>query len=179
MKNFLQVAILILLLPFIGNAQQSSGDGPSSSKPVIDNISAGNVVVGGLTTEIGVMNQGTTNTNAIVHNDDFDKDRIVRSSQYGYTSGSNSYADKDRIFEIISNSLRIYPNPAVSYINVDLGTEADVEISIMNIIGREVNKVTTKSSQITIDISNLQKGTYFLSIKMGNNVLVKRVQISN
>ena len=52
--------------------------------------------------------------------------------------------------------IRIYPNPSSSTVNVDYSE--DLEITLFNILGQQILKTNSK----TINISNLEKGTYFL-----------------
>ena len=52
--------------------------------------------------------------------------------------------------------IRIYPNPSSSTVNIDYSE--DLEITLFNILGQQILKTNSK----TINISNLEKGTYFL-----------------
>ena len=59
--------------------------------------------------------------------------------------------------------IKIYPNPSSSTVNIDYSE--DLEITLFNILGQQVLKTNSK----TINISNLEKGTYFLITKDENN----------
>ena len=59
--------------------------------------------------------------------------------------------------------IRIYPNPSSSTVNVDYSE--DLEITLFNILGQQILKTNSK----TINISNLEKGTYFLITEDENN----------
>jgi hypothetical protein len=59
--------------------------------------------------------------------------------------------------------IRIYPNPSSSIVNIDYTEE--LEVRIFNILGQQVLESNSK----TINISNFEKGTYFLITKDENN----------
>ena len=59
--------------------------------------------------------------------------------------------------------IRIYPNPSSSTVNIDYSE--DLEITLFNILGQQILKTNSK----TINISNLEKGTYFLITEDENN----------
>jgi len=59
--------------------------------------------------------------------------------------------------------IRIYPNPSSSTVNIDYSE--DLEITLFNILGQQILKTNSK----TINISNLENGTYFLITEDENN----------
>ena len=59
--------------------------------------------------------------------------------------------------------IRIYPNPSSSIVNIDYSEE--LEVRIFNILGQQVLESNSK----TINISNLENGTYFLITEDENN----------
>ena len=61
--------------------------------------------------------------------------------------------------------IRIYPNPSSSVINVDYS--GDLQLTLFNVLGQQV----LNSSSKTINISNLDQGTYILSAKDSNNTI--------
>jgi len=63
----------------------------------------------------------------------------------------------------LAKAIRIYPNPSSSVINVDYSE--DLQLTLFNVLGQKV----LSSSSKTINISNLEQGTYILSAKDSNN----------
>ena len=61
--------------------------------------------------------------------------------------------------------VRIYPNPSSSVVNID--HNEDLEITLFNILGQQILKTNSK----TINISNLEKGTYILITEDSNNTI--------
>lgn len=63
----------------------------------------------------------------------------------------------------MASGIKIYPNPSSSIINIDYSEY--LQSTLFNILGQKVLSTTSK----TINISNLEQGTYFLSTKDSNN----------
>jgi hypothetical protein len=63
----------------------------------------------------------------------------------------------------IANGIRIYPNPSSSILNVEYSE--DLQLSLFNLLGQLVMSSNSKS----INISNLDQGTYILIAKDSNN----------
>jgi hypothetical protein len=76
------------------------------------------------------------------------------------------------------SSLASYPNPAVNSITVELGNDFANDFEILTIDGRNITKLITiiksENSTFSIDISNLDKGTYILNINGDSNLFVKK-----
>ncbi len=169
--------LLILFLTAGLYAQQSvldpNGNG-GPDRPVIDNISA--VTIG----------PELLDNKDVLHA--VQPDRDYGNGQNGNQAdnpdanqmGGNLYGgSNDPVFENIRQNLRIYPNPAVNYLVVDLGGEAEVEVSLVNIIGRRVYYRNLTIDKLTIDLSSIPAGAYFLTIRRGDNIMARRVEISS
>ena len=60
--------------------------------------------------------------------------------------------------------LSIYPNPAESYVNVELSSDVqDFDVSIIDLMGKEVYS-STKMNTTRIDISSLEVGNYVVIV---------------
>ncbi len=96
---------------------------------------------------------------------------------YMYISGAG-FGEWTAIEDYSSNtiSFNVYPNPANTTITVDYKAENNdnVEISISNLVGQVVN---TEVSNNTIDVSNLEAGIYFVSLRINNNVSTQKLII--
>ena len=73
----------------------------------------------------------------------------------------NSLAVED----IIAMGIRIYPNPSSSVINIDY--HEDLQLTLFNVLRQQVMSSNSKS----INISNLDQGTYILRAKDSNNTI--------
>ena len=84
------------------------------------------------------------------------------------TLGENDFVDK--------NQFVLYPNPNNGKFKINYNTTNRTDIEIFNILGE---KILTKTNSIQttneIDISNVQKGIYFVKIGDGNSVHTKKI----
>ncbi|MBA3662938.1 MAG: T9SS type A sorting domain-containing protein [Bacteroidetes bacterium] len=82
-----------------------------------------------------------------------------------------------------TNDASVYPNPTneSTTLTIDLKENTLVEISIFNIIGKEVKKVSSNcnvgSNNIHLEMTGFSKGIYLLNIKAGNTVTTKKVVV--
>ncbi len=59
------------------------------------------------------------------------------------------------------SNISVYPNPATNTLNIDANNTID-KVAIYNVLGQEVIEKSPKAKNTTIDISNLQIGTYIV-----------------
>ena len=84
--------------------------------------------------------------------------------------------NESSVIEDGENSISIVPNPAVNFLNLKFSNNftQNINISIINNIGNEVivlNEITPPSSNtLSIDISNLPDGIYFVKISTGKTI---------
>lgn len=69
------------------------------------------------------------------------------------------------------NNFSIYPNPAKTELNLNVSQNDINELSISNLLGQVLMNVKNKNS---IDISNLTKGIYLVTIAQGQNIYTKK-----
>lgn len=63
-----------------------------------------------------------------------------------------------------SDIKKLYPNPVVNELNIELSNNLERTVSIINSAGKVVKKVQMKSSFINLDLSDLTKGVYVVSV---------------
>lgn len=85
------------------------------------------------------------------------------------------------INEFSASSLKLYPNPAVDQVSVDftnMGNANNVEVTFMTISGKVVLServnVTGDSFTQTFDVSSLATGSYMVSFKANDEVIVRQ-----
>lgn len=66
--------------------------------------------------------------------------------------------------ELTIENFKIYPNPTSSYINIISDVEEIYEIIIFDMTGRCVKKSFVSDNKTTIDLSDINKGVYFINI---------------
>lgn len=70
------------------------------------------------------------------------------------------------------NKIAIDPNPAESIIHIANLADEDYEVKITNIQGK---MILQKKNQNAIDISNLHKGIYFITVKQGHKIQTQKL----
>lgn len=83
-------------------------------------------------------------------------DKIYQTSQ-SYTQFFVGIADN-----LLMDEVNVYPNPATSFVNVNLPENA--ELRIVNLSGQLVNYVQNTATTERIDLSNLANGVYFVQV---------------
>ena len=63
-----------------------------------------------------------------------------------------------------TNSIRIYPNPASTIVSIEI-PQYDATISILNLQGLSLKSLVANADCINIDISNLAKGLYIITVR--------------
>lgn len=75
----------------------------------------------------------------------------------------------------ISSSISIYPNPAKNILNISAPAAIN-RVEMVNILGQKVyENATIGSENTTINVSDLQNGTYFVRIFCGNKIMTKKL----
>ena len=71
-----------------------------------------------------------------------------------------------------STKFNVYPNPNNGIFNVSIGNSSEINtIEITNVIGQTIySKIANNSSSNVIDLSNLNKGIYFISLKSDQGI---------
>jgi len=61
--------------------------------------------------------------------------------------------------------LTAFPNPTTGIINVEYSSKTPVQFDVINMLGKNVfSQNTNNTEKTTIDLSNLNKGIYFLQM---------------
>ncbi len=75
-----------------------------------------------------------------------------------------------------NTNLNIFPNPANSYININLNSQfLNTEISILDMNGSLVLEKNISSNNIQLNISKLKQGTYFVYVNTGLYRTIKQI----
>ena len=70
----------------------------------------------------------------------------------------------------------VFPNPASDQLNIELENEEEFEISIHNLTGNLIKTHTTTGKKTSMNVEQLAKGMYFLTIKKRKEtVLIKKI----
>lgn len=94
--------------------------------------------------------------------------KVTGVSNFGYVGIKES-----------ANYLKVnaYPNPANSILNVELNSNENAVISIVNLIGQTVKVVNTNDTFNTIQISDLNSGMYMLKVEQAGKTYTSKVVV--
>ncbi|MBI1191972.1 MAG: T9SS type A sorting domain-containing protein [Bacteroidetes bacterium] len=72
----------------------------------------------------------------------------------------------------------VYPNPASDFVQINLGAETDVVLTLHNLVGKEVYRFagTLKTHRIALDAFN--PGVYFVTAYTESERIVKKVRVT-
>jgi len=76
------------------------------------------------------------------------------------------------------NLVTVYPNPTQGQINIQingLNTEEFVVLEPIDLFGKVIFKETGNTSNYTFDLSTYPKSLYLLKVKIGDELVVKKV----
>ena len=83
------------------------------------------------------------------------------------------YKDITGIEDIHTNNVNIYPNPAKDRLYIETETEIE-DLVVFDIYGRRQQSTVNGQQTLSIDISNLNSGVYFVKITTAEGNIVKR-----
>jgi len=79
-----------------------------------------------------------------------------------------------------SDTLSIYPNPASGEVTIISGGSSIYGVSVLDILGEDVmDEPNLRESNVSIDVSKLQSGTYFFEIQTSNGMQFLKVVIGH
>jgi len=89
---------------------------------------------------------------------------------------SSSFATND-----VTKSVKLYPNPAVSFINFEFSKKYDPSytIVIFSFIGKKVEEIKVSDQKMTISLNNYYRGVYIFQLRdsMGNIIESGKFQV--
>ena len=84
---------------------------------------------------------------------------------------------------VLENMLSIYPNPTENMVNIEFKSSdiADLEISLVNILGEEViapvEHNLVQNRVISMDVSAMTPGVYLIKISADKDMIVKKLTV--
>ncbi len=76
----------------------------------------------------------------------------------------------------LGDTIEIYPNPTTSQVSIRSGGTAILGVTVLNVLGENMLSIpNSHSSDISLDLSKLPSGTYFLQIETENGIVLRKV----
>ena len=74
-------------------------------------------------------------------------------------------------------NFNVYPNPASSTVFVEISSNENAQISIIDLTGRCVKEVVISNTVSSINIEDVESGVYFISVKQNDNNYVGKLVV--
>ena len=75
----------------------------------------------------------------------------------------------------LGSTVSIWPLVTHSDVNVDLGGQRAISVSVVNVKGVRVFNATNVNDRITIDFTLLPSGLYIIAVQMNNGTIVRKI----
>ncbi len=75
-------------------------------------------------------------------------------------------------------SAEVFPNPASDYLQINLGVETEVTLTMHNLVGREVYRFNGKFKSHRISLDSFNPGVYFISAYTDAERIVRKVRVT-
>ncbi len=101
-----------------------------------------------------------------------------KNNQWSMEDSTNYYySDFLTSIEVVSeNGIRIYPNPAHTFITVEGIHSSGAQVEVLDVQGRVIKRVFASFTGFQLNVEELESGIYFVRVSEGNNrVVVKKV----
>ncbi|HRP52166.1 MAG TPA: Omp28-related outer membrane protein [Fluviicola sp.] len=114
--------------------------------------------------------------------DNAGKATITDAVANGFVSGTDVTAGLNELNQI-DELVKVYPNPATDAVTILFQPShvSDVEISFSDVTGKIISTknygTMTNASTITLDTQNVPAGVYFVTVKMNNQLVQKKIVI--
>nr|HPI44223.1 FG-GAP-like repeat-containing protein [Tenuifilaceae bacterium] len=83
----------------------------------------------------------------------------------------------NEIDDLSFENVKVFPNPSKGIFNISLGSNitGEVNVRVVNVLGKVVLSQINSASEFPIDISHLTNGIYYISLMHKNEVIIKKV----
>ena len=98
---------------------------------------------------------------------------------YSNVTGRTSFitlSASQGIYDVESGTLTLFPNPASSNVTVTVsGFEGEVTVEIVDLNGKRVAEQRTQNSELTIDVTTMAQGAYFVRVTGERQTAVRKL----
>jgi hypothetical protein len=153
---------------------------PTYTITAVSNNDAWGTVTGG-----GNYQEGTVITLVATANDGYHfvrwNDDVTTATRQVTVNANETYTayfevDADGIDDVVSGTMSLYPNPATISVTLTVdGFEGMVNVELVDMNGRVVYTANSITSAMTIDVSNLAKGAYFVRVTGERQTAVRKL----
>ncbi len=126
---------------------------------------------------IGNFNTDTNTQYAVINSSS------IYTCAYFYIDDISVYPDSETVVNELGKEgeLKIYPNPTDKELKIDNGELKIEEVRVYNVLGSCVlyQQLTTNNQQLTLNVSGLRAGIYFVQVKTKDKMFNKKIIINH
>jgi len=78
---------------------------------------------------------------------------------------------------IAANGIRLFPNPAVDAVTIELPNDEIVYITMLDLQGRVLRQVRSTGTHVRLPLSGLATGQYVVRVQQGDRTITNRLQV--
>ncbi|MGM0480083.1 MAG: T9SS type A sorting domain-containing protein [Bacteroidota bacterium] len=86
---------------------------------------------------------------------------VFNYGSVGNCSGTAAIKEESRA------EFHLLPNPTDDYLTIQFSQSEERRITVLNVLGKEMQSINTQEEEITLDVRELKSGTYFVAITSG------------
>jgi hypothetical protein len=75
-------------------------------------------------------------------------------------------------------SMDVYPNPATTFLQINLSEEVEMVLSLTNLVGKEVYRFHGIALESRVDLQGYNPGVYFVTVQYGSERIVRKVRVT-
>ena len=99
---------------------------------------------------------------------------LVTSKLFEYVVGDD--CSTASVEDFSANAVKLYPNPAKGVVNFSTTSNETLEVSVYDLLGKQVLRAENVQSQL--NISSLNPGMYFVNMKQGSNSSTQKLLVN-
>lgn len=89
----------------------------------------------------------------------------------------NPFAKALGISEISNDSIKIYPNPANNFFNIESPKSIFINVKLIDVAGQIVKTIFSKEQNVKVDVNDLSSGVYLVQVTDQNGTKIQRLII--
>lgn len=103
----------------------------------------------------------------------FNQDDTSIASDHFPVVGDFAVAQATSVDEFVDSSHAVFPNPVVNELSINLANRGVYTVQLVDVFGQQIGENHSGSGRMSLDLSHLSAGVYFVLIEAENEVVEK------
>jgi hypothetical protein len=157
-----------------GSSYQVIGQYASGSDFSNGSFFTDTIVLSSSTYNFNSNNRFRVRCDASGNNDQIYLDQVVLTGDNAAAAAPDNAEVLTNFTQEVTNTVKLYPNPVNTQLTIDFGKASFDEVSIFSSKGNLINQVNPNTRSISVDLSNLPSGLYFVRFVSNGLATTKR-----